>query len=202
MVINPRAGYSLLILMVFISVLLIGMVIAFPVLETQSWREKEEELLFRGRQYVEAIRLYVRNNPGNFPETIKDLVESRYLRKAFPDPMTRDGKWHLVLAADPGVGSGSVPSARSREAQTPGPVLQRQGPVGVPATPTITRIMVVSEADLQAVDDPRIIGVVSSSPRKSFYIFEENETYDSWFFYYGRAKGTKPEIIKFGERSR
>ncbi len=45
---------------------------------------------------------------------------------------------------------------------------------------------------------PRIIGVVSPSAEKSFFLFEENETYDTWLFYYGRAKGAKPEIIRFG----
>lgn len=191
--------------MVFISVLLVGMMIALPVLETQAWREKEEELLFRGRQYVEAVRLFVRNNPGNFPESIDDLVENRYLRKAFPDPMTKDGKWNLILLPDPAQGAPSAapaPSPRNQRMPQPGGPAGKPGAPPAGAQPSIQRVMVVPESALDSIDKPRIIGVVSSSARKSFLVFEENETYDTWLFYYGRTKGTKPEVIRFGNPSK
>jgi len=48
-------GYILLLLLVAIFVLSLGLLVAVPVLETQLQREKEEELIFRGKQYLEAI---------------------------------------------------------------------------------------------------------------------------------------------------
>jgi len=199
MVRRAPAGYSLLILMVFISILLLGMMIAFPVLETQSWREKEEELLFRGGQYVEAVRLYMRNNPGNFPESIDELVKSRYLRKAFPDPMTKDGKWNLILMADAVGGPSGPSSARSQAMPAAGRTGGRTPAPGAAPTVSVQRVMIVPQSSLRSVARPRIIGVASASERKSFFIFDDNETYDTWLFYYGRSKGAKPEVILFGE---
>lgn len=154
MVKRPRSGYTLLILMVGISLLLLGMAIAFPALATQARREKEAELLFRGGQYVEAVRLFIRNNPGNFPESIEDLVESRYLRKAYPDPMTKDGKWNLVLLADQLGGPTTTSSTRNprpaatgrREGQTPSPSAGQ--------AMNVQRVMIVPESSLGSVAAP------------------------------------------------
>jgi len=57
-------------------------------------REKEEELLFRGNQYVEAIRRYSTPPPGlqaRNPSSIDDLfsdTSKRYLRRRYKDPIT------------------------------------------------------------------------------------------------------------------
>jgi len=193
MVRRSEAGYTLIFLMVFISILMIGLLVALPIWETQVRREQEEELLFRGRQYVEAVRLYTLKNPGTFPKSIDDLVKGRFLRKHFPDPITKDGAWHLILQGGmPGAPLISSPSPSGRgRGQAPG------APRGNTAAPT-QQLLLVPEASLKSVDNPRIIGVVSASTKKSFYIFEENETYDAWLFYYGRTPGAKPEIIHFG----
>ena len=116
-------GYVLIILMMVVLVLAIGLTVAVPVLETELRREKEEELIFRGRQYVEAVRLYQMKNPGRFPASLKELEEKRFLRKLFKDPMTAGGEWNVILPmADPGqAGAGRqrprqvlvVPVARS-----------------------------------------------------------------------------------------
>ena len=66
----------------------------------------------------------------------------------------------------------------------------------------IQRVMIVPESSLGSVAAPRIIGVVSPSEKKSFLIYDDNETYDTWLFYYGRAKGAKPEVIRFGDRAK
>ncbi|MBN1940391.1 MAG: type II secretion system protein [Candidatus Aminicenantes bacterium] len=201
MVRHPKPGYTLIVVMVGIALLLVGMTIAMPVLSTQAQREKEAELLFRGGQYVEAVRLFLRNNPGNFPDSIDDLVKKRYLRKAFPDPMTKDGKWNLILLANqpggpaaprrkPPTGRSGAGSAR-REAPGPG---ARAG-----QSMSVQRVMIVPADALDSVAGPRIIGVVSASEKQSFLVYDDNETYDSWLFYYGRTKGAKPEIIRFGE---
>ncbi|MHB8055015.1 MAG: type II secretion system protein [Candidatus Aminicenantales bacterium] len=194
MVRRSEAGYTLLILMVFISVLTVAFLIAMPILETQSRREREDELQFRGRQYVEAIRLFVRKNPGGFPKSIEDLVKKRFLRKAYADPMTKSGTWNIILM--PGLEDFTAESPLSQPGDQ-----DEEGPpqeASDGGTTAVTKVMLVPEKLLSSVDNPRIIGVVSTSKQKSFYIYDENETYDTWLFYLGREKGAKPEIIHFG----
>jgi len=181
---NNRAGYSLVILMMAAFVLAVGLLVAIPVWETQVRREKEEELIFRGRQYVEAVRLYLAKNPATIPKSLDDLVKGRFLRRLYKDPMTKDGKWNLILQYQ--VGSQKVN-------------LAARGPAGnVRAGFDVKRILIVPQDNLSAVDNPRILGVVSSSPKKSFRIYNDGETYDQWLFYYGADANAKPEIVYFG----
>jgi type II secretory pathway pseudopilin PulG len=60
-------------------------------------RDREEELLFRGEQYVMAIRKYATAVPGRtqYPVSLDDLLKDgrsatmkRHLRRKFKDPMT------------------------------------------------------------------------------------------------------------------
>jgi type II secretory pathway pseudopilin PulG len=178
---NNRAGYSLVILMLAAFVLAIGLLIAVPVWQTQIQREKEAELIFRGRQFVEAVRLYQVKNPGTFPKSLDELVRKRFLRRPYKDPMTRDGKWNVILQYESRAQRRSAP-ARSG-AQTQGSAQQ---------------VLVVPQDNLSAVDDPRILGVVSASPKKSFRIYNDAETYDQWLFFYGADPNSKPEIVYFG----
>ena len=67
-------GYTLLIVMFAIFLLTLGLMLAMPVWQTQIQRELEEELIFRGRQYVEAVRLFQIKNPGTFPASFDGRV--------------------------------------------------------------------------------------------------------------------------------
>ena len=188
----------MLILMVLLSLLSLALLIAMPVFQTQKWREREEDLLFYGRQYVEAVRLFVQKNPGSFPKSIEELVKKRYLRKAYADPMTRDGKWNIILL--PGIEDGGGESAGiepEEEIEEVPEESAREGD-GTSGAGSVAKVMLVPEKLLSSVDHPRIIGVASTSNRKSFYVYDENESYDTWLFFYGRQKGAKPEIIRFG----
>jgi type II secretory pathway pseudopilin PulG len=94
----------------------------------QSWhtimkREREEELLFRGRQIRDAIARWYKPRDGEHASTplrdLKDLLQDprtpvtvRYLRRLFKDPVT-NGEW--VIINDPSKGIQGVVSA-SREA--------------------------------------------------------------------------------------
>lgn len=94
----------------------------------QSWktimqREKEEELLFRGSQYKEAIARWYKPRPGQHIATplrdLKDLLQDprspttvRYLRRLYPDPLT--GKdWNVI--ADPVKGITGVASSSTEK---------------------------------------------------------------------------------------
>ncbi len=66
-------------------------------------REKEAELLFRGDEIKDAIGEYYRSHkryPDKLEYLLRDPYElgvKRYLRKIYPDPMSRDGKWVLTM---------------------------------------------------------------------------------------------------------
>ena len=64
--------------------------VVMPVWKQAAQREKEEELVFRGKQYVHAIGLFQRKFANAYPPNIDVLVEQRFLRKKFKDPITND----------------------------------------------------------------------------------------------------------------
>jgi Type II secretory pathway, pseudopilin PulG len=76
-------------------------------------REKEQELLFVGNQFRQAIALYYEKSPGTvkrYPRTLSDLLKDerqlgiqRYLRKVYIDPMTLKAEWGTVAAPDGGI---------------------------------------------------------------------------------------------------
>ena len=69
-------------------------------------REKEQELLFVGSQFRQAIKLYYEHTPPQtqrYPFRLEDLLEDprypstqRYLRKIYADPINGNTKWGLV----------------------------------------------------------------------------------------------------------
>lgn len=72
----------------------------------ESRRERETELLLIGLAYVNAIAAYHQASPGNikqYPTSVSDLLEDRrfivtkrYLRQAYPDPITRSNDWVFI----------------------------------------------------------------------------------------------------------
>ena len=184
-----QAGYTFIILMVMITVLAIGLLVAVPVWQTQIQREAEEELIFRGRQYVEAVRLFQIKNPGKFPTSIEDLIKSRFLRKPFPDPMTRDGKWDLILQAD---GGGSVGRPARPDAPGAGPGRRRSPALRQPGSSSCPR------SRCPRWRTPASSASSAARPQTSLRIYNDQDTYDTWLFFYGQTPDSKPEIIRFG----
>lgn len=116
MVRPPRAagsGFSLVILVVLAVVLQVMIAAALPMVSTQMKRDKEEELIFRGLQYAEAIRVFQARN-GRYPVSLEELIKihPRAARQLWPDPMTEDGRWGLIYASAPGQGIGGAGGAR------------------------------------------------------------------------------------------
>jgi type II secretory pathway pseudopilin PulG len=149
---NPRqAGYALLMVVFLASVMLIAAMVAAPSILTEGRRQKEEELVWRGEQYMRAVRLFYRKN-GRFPQSLDDLSNStnqvRYLRKAYKDPMNaEDGSWRLIYVTPTGQIIGSLKyhsliqmaAALAPNAQPAGAVPQGGAPgVGVAPVPDPT----------------------------------------------------------------
>ena len=94
-----RGGYSLVILVMIFTAMSILAASALPAISQMIRRNKEEELIFRGFQYAEAIRVFQRRY-SRYPVRLEELIEvkPRCIRQLWKDPMTDDGAWGLVMA--------------------------------------------------------------------------------------------------------
>src|SRR5438477_7132501 len=81
-------GYAMAALLVAMSIMAVMLTVAMPVWKHTTQREKEEELVFRGLQYVHAIGMFQRKFANAYPPNIDVLVDQRFLRKKFKDPIT------------------------------------------------------------------------------------------------------------------
>ena len=86
-------------MIVIFTVMTILVSAAMPVWSKIIQREKEEELIFRGMQYAEAIRVFQLRN-GRYPLRLEELltIKPRAIRQLWTDPMTEEGEWGLILA--------------------------------------------------------------------------------------------------------
>src|SRR5271154_1304448 len=118
-------GYALLLVVFLTSLLLLATMVAAPSVRTERQREKEEEMIWRGKQYVRAIKLYYRKN-GRFPTSLDDLTKPktgslRYLRQAYKDPMNKeDGSWRLIYVGPAGQLIGSFKPPQTLQIQGAG----------------------------------------------------------------------------------
>ena len=110
-------------LLVAMAVMAILMSAALPTWRQAAQREREEELIFRGEQYARAIELYQRRYANAFPQNFDLLVEQRFLRKKYKDPMVEDGEFQLLYQIDmqradgrlgAGAGARNVASGQAR----------------------------------------------------------------------------------------
>lgn len=195
-----EAGYNLVVLMVAITVMNILIAAALPLWSRIIQHDKEEELIFRGLQYAEAIRVF-RNRFQRAPVRIEELMEAkpRCIRQLWKDPMTEDGKWKVLyegIQQPPGT-------------LTPQPPGQEKGGGGgkgggkgegsdgsgddVDSGPNAEEGSDGSEGDSGFLTTEKkeqltigpIEGVVSKSPKRSAMIWFGQERYDQWQFRWG-----------------
>src|SRR5262245_5226385 len=105
---RPDAGFSLAALIFFATAVSILLAAAVPVYQMQAKREMEEELIFRGEEYMRAIQKYQRR-VGVFPSSIEQLVSTyqlRFLRRPYKDPITGED-FRLITISPDGSVSGS-----------------------------------------------------------------------------------------------
>jgi type II secretory pathway pseudopilin PulG len=85
---SSARGYAMVALLVAMSIMAVMLGLALPVWQTAMRREREAELVFRGEQYVQAIRLFQRRYAGTLPPNVDVLVQQRFLRRRYQDPIT------------------------------------------------------------------------------------------------------------------
>lgn len=157
-----------MILAVLITVTSIALAAALPVWTHAMKREREEELIFRGLQYAEAIRVF-QNRFGRLPVRLEELVktEPRSIRRLWRDPITESPEWGLIVSGGPGSGvsvDGKAPGAGDRN-RPGGP---RESDVGSPGAPKLP--------------EGPIRGVFSRSTESSVKVFLDRQQYNQWKF--------------------
>jgi len=124
---HAQQGYALLLVVFMTTVLLILAFMVAPNIKTEGQREKEKEMIWRGRQYARGVKLYYRKL-GHFPTSIDDLTKPkvgslRFMRQAYKDPMNKeDGSWRLIYVGPAGQLIGSLKPAQTnlKFGQVPG----------------------------------------------------------------------------------
>jgi type II secretory pathway pseudopilin PulG len=95
---KSEQGYVLLVILFMLAVFTIALMATGKAVATQIQRDREEEMVHRGQQYVRAIRRYYRKF-GRYPSKIEDLESAnniRFLRKRYKDPMVPNGEWKVL----------------------------------------------------------------------------------------------------------
>jgi len=121
---REEAGYALLMVMFFLALLVLGTVAVAPNVLTNGKREKEKEMIWRGKQYVRGVRMYYLKFQ-RFPTSLDDLTQPkngiRFMRQAFKDPMNNtDGSWRLIYVGPNGQLIGSLKDRSLGGSGTPG----------------------------------------------------------------------------------
>ena len=161
---NDGFAMGTLLVSIFVMSLLLSM--ALPVWHHAAQREREAELIFRGEQYARAIALWQRQRPGSAPQDLDTLVEERFLRRRYRDPMTSGGEFRILLQSD---------LARIEASQA------------VNADVNQETFSSTEPQNLDSVEDVGgvaggIVGVVSTSTQTSISSYNGRNRYDEWFF--------------------
>jgi type II secretory pathway pseudopilin PulG len=175
-------------LLVSIAVMSVLMSVALPTWRHAAQREKEAELVFRGEQYARAVALYRAKNANAFPPSIDVLVQGKYLRKKYLDPITN--KDFDVIGVGPQAGQmpgGQNAGRGAGSSNTPASAGQ-QGRGGLQPTPPQA-----SGAPGAVVSG--IMGVHSKSTDDSIRIYNGQTKYNMWNFVFtalNRPGGNAP----------
>ena len=169
-------------LLVSLAVMSVLMSAVLPAWRQQAKREKEAELAFRGEQYVRAIRLWeMKMGPGSRPTSFDAMVQQKFLRKKYKDPMTEDGEFQPLFVGvnlpQPG-GRGGSPQPSGR-----GPSPQPGGRGPVPPSPASPQ----PGGAIGQAGGGGILGVVSKSKEASIRIYKGATHYNEWQFIHASA---------------
>jgi type II secretory pathway pseudopilin PulG len=183
---RDECGYAMVALLVTLAVMSVILGMVMPVWRTVVQREKEEELIFRGRQYARAIQLYQRKFAAAYPASVDVLVEGRFLRKKYTDPMSKSGEFEILYQGT--LAQRQAASMAGRGATSPG-MRAGAGPVGAagqttpaPASPFGSQV---------AGPQGGVVGVASKSKDKSIRILDGKSVYNEWQFVFVPAQVTR-----------
>lgn len=108
-----QGGFTYVSMLFAVAIIGAGLAAVGEVWSQVRQREREQELIWVGRQFRDAIALYYLRTPGavkRYPERLEDLLEDRryvttqrYLRRIHVDPVTGTAQWGIVSAPQGGI---------------------------------------------------------------------------------------------------
>lgn len=169
--------------MAILAILIMGVA---PSVATIMKREREQELLFRGKQYARAIALFQKRY-GRFPNELKEMYENRprTIRKLWKEPICRCPEWHVIYQNSPDalpgatgtIGGGNAGGGNTRSLGPPGPAGPRSLPTPTPG---------VFGSNQPKIVGP-IVGVRSNVHEEALTEWRGQKFYDEWRFIMGDA---------------
>ena len=196
-------------LLVGLSVMAVLLGVALPVWNKQAQREREEEYLFRAHEYARGILKFQRKaGPGTLPPTLDLLVEQRFVRRKYKDPLTGQDFQPVYQTAAPIGGSGGAAGAIGTSGASGGSATLPSGfggtstggsGTGFGSTSTSTTGGTSTTSQTGAMPGAPVIGVVSKSKATSIKIFNGRTRYDQWAVTWQDVKpgkGLPPDILQ------
>lgn len=173
-------GYTLVAVVIGMAILAILIAAVVPSVAMIMKRERERELIFRGKQYARGIGFFLRRY-GRYPMELKELYENRprTIRKLWKDPMCDCKDWYLIIQGTPD----SVPLAGGGPAHGPAP----RGASGAPTPPGPTPTPGIFGNPTETKNVGPIVGVRSKVHNEALREWRGQKFYDGWRFIVGDA---------------
>jgi type II secretory pathway pseudopilin PulG len=193
-------GYTLVALLLVMSLLALFAVAAAENVRQQAQREREKEAIFRGEQVADAIRSYYRfrgaQGVNSLPTSMDQLLEGiprgtkklQILRsEAARDPLSSSGEWKLILPTSQEfagfvrsltVYSGGVPPTPRRDVAA----LAALVPQMMNVLDTKSSNTAPGSEDNSANSSGPFLGVASRSQRNSVMTYYGIDRHDEWIF--------------------
>lgn len=205
---RSEAGYTLVALLAFMSILALFAMAIAPSAQQQAVREREKEAIYRGEQVANAIRAYyiyranVNRQTGDnaLPSSMDQLLQGipvpggaknrQILRaSAARDPLTIEGEWRFIRPRSESLIDFQQSVMFYAGNLLPQPRGQEMAQLQQFAVPPITSLVNLGSGaqrlPTSSVDDSSsgpFVGVASRSRRASVLTFYGIEQHDQWIF--------------------
>ena len=173
-------GDAMAALLVTIAVMAVALTALLPAWSTLARRERETELIFRGEQYARAIALFGRKYGNAAPPSVDVLLNEKFLRKKYKDPITGED-FQLLTPTSPQLAQAltSPPVQPGRGSPTP----TSPSPTGRGAAPARTTTQQGRPGGIsQPTGGGGIVGVASTSTQQSLRVYNGKDKYNEWVF--------------------
>ncbi len=174
-------------LLVALAVMAVVMSVALPAWRQANRREKEEELIFRGRQYIRAIQLFQRRFAATYPRRRRYPRQAEVPPQEYKDPMSEDGEFEVLyqgsqLSMSPGLGGRQGATFGQSPGQGRGGTTQ--GGPGSSFTFDSRSGAITQGGAAGRAGGPRggVLGVRSKSTEESIRVYNGATHYNEWQF--------------------